>query len=317
MFTNGGKAIALGNRVLQLSHRPLILGGVAVPMFSPTLNQIVRLLRWDKPTGRLILIVPALWSLVLAAGGRPPWDLVIVVVLGAVATSAAGCVINDLWDHRLDAQVQRTRNRPLAQGHLPLWFAGVVAVVGLFCAYWLAHYLNPLGFALAVLAVPVIVLYPSAKRWCPVPQAVLATAWGFAVLIPWAAVTGRLTAIAWWLWAAVWCWTLGFDTIYALPDREDDTRLGIHSSARFFGRHTPVLVGVLLGITLILLTVVGWVAKLSVLYYVMLGVTAVVWTKQVWQLRQVQPPSVYGRMFREQVITGFLLLLGMLVPQVG
>jgi hypothetical protein len=125
-----------------------------VRMFAPGLNHLIRLLRWDKPTGRLILLVPALWSLVLASGGRPPWDLLVVVVLGAVATSAAGCVVNDLWDHRLDAQVQRTAQRPLAQGHIPLWLAGAVALVGFACAYGLAQYLNPLAFALAVLAVP-------------------------------------------------------------------------------------------------------------------------------------------------------------------
>ncbi len=286
-------------------------------MLSPAVNRMIRLLRWDKPTGRLILMLPALWSLVLAADGRPPWDLLVVVVLGAVATSAAGCVVNDLWDHRWDAQVQRTRHRPLAQGQIPLWVAGVVAGVGLFCAYGLARYLNPLGFALAVLAVPVIILYPSAKRWCPVPQAVLATAWGFAVLIPWAAVTGSFTQVTWWLWAAVWCWTLGFDTIYALPDREDDTRLGIYSSARFFGERTPLAVAFLFGLALVFFAGVGWMQGLHGFYYLMLAVTAVVWGKQIWQLRQTQPPSVYGRMFREQVWTGFLLLLGMLVPQVG
>ncbi|MEN9215195.1 MAG: 4-hydroxybenzoate solanesyltransferase [Gloeomargarita sp. DG02_4_bins_56] len=286
-------------------------------MVAPTVDRLIRLLRWDKPTGRLILMVPALWSLVLAAEGRPPWDLLLVVILGTIATSAAGCVVNDLWDHRLDAQVKRTQNRPLAQGQLPLWFAGCVMILFLFCAYLLARYLHPLSFTLAVMAVPVIVLYPSAKRWCPVPQAVLATAWGFAVLIPWAAVTGGLTGITWLLWAAVWCWTLGFDTIYALPDREDDARLGIHSSARFFGQHTPVAVGVLLGIAFILLAAVGWAAGLSGFYYGMLGVTGVVWGKQVGQLCQAQPPSVYGRMFREQVLTGFLLLLGMVLPRVG
>jgi 4-hydroxybenzoate polyprenyltransferase len=286
-------------------------------MLAPGLNHLIRLLRWDKPTGRLILLVPALWSLVLASGGRPPWDLLVVVVLGAVATSAAGCVVNDLWDHRLDAQVRRTAQRPLAQGHIPLWLAGAVALVGFACAYGLAQYLNPLAFALAVLAVPVIVLYPSAKRWCPVPQAVLATAWGFAVLIPWAAVTGTVTGVTWLLWGAVWFWTLGFDTIYALPDREDDTRLGIHSSARFFGRHTPLAVGISLAITLVLLTGVGITTGLSSFYYLMVAVTAVVWAKQVWQLRHKQPLAVYGRMFREQVITGFLLLLGMVISLMG
>lgn len=279
--------------------------------------RLVRLLRWDKPTGRLILLVPALWSLVLASRGRPPGDLLLVVVLGAVATSAAGCVVNDLWDRRLDAQVQRTRQRPLAAGQLSVSLALVIAAIFLFGAYLLARYLHPLAFGLAVLAVPVILLYPSAKRWCPIPQVILATAWGFAVLIPWAAVTGTLTAATWWLWGAVWCWTLGFDTIYALMDREDDERVGIHSSARFFGRSTPWAVGILLGLTLVLLAQVGRVLRLSWPYYLALAITAVVWARQVMRLRRSQPLPVYARCFQEQVATGFLLLVGMVVAQVG
>ncbi|MCS7293127.1 MAG: 4-hydroxybenzoate solanesyltransferase [Gloeomargarita sp. SKYBB_i_bin120] len=273
--------------------------------------RVIRLLRWDKPTGRLILMVPALWSLVLAADGHPPWDLLLVVVLGAVATSAAGCVVNDLWDRRLDAQVQRTRQRPLASGQLSVGLAMVIAAICLLCAYLLARYLNPLAFGLAVLAVPVMLLYPSAKRWCPIPQVILATAWGFAVLIPWAAVTGTLTAATWWLWGAVWCWTLAFDTIYALMDREDDARVGIHSSARFFGRYTPWAVGVLLGLTLALLAQVGRVLHRQWPYYLAMMLTAVVWATQVYRLRRSQPLPVYSRMFQEQVATGFLLLLGM------
>ena len=154
-----------------------------------TLAAIIRLLRWDKPTGRLILMIPALWSVVLAADGQPPLPLVGVIMLGTLATSAAGCVVNDLWDRNIDPHVARTRTRPLAARDLSVQVGLGVLVVALVCAYGLSLYLNPLSFWLCVLAVPFILFYPLAKRVFPVPQLVLSLAWGFAVLIPWAAVT--------------------------------------------------------------------------------------------------------------------------------
>lgn len=212
------------------------------PSAPSTVGAILRLLRWDKPTGRLILMIPALWSVFLAAAGQPPWPLVGVIVLGTLATSAAGCVVNDLWDRNIDPQVQRTKKRPLASRELSVAVAIAVLVVSLVCAYGLSLYLNRLSFWLCVLAVPFILLYPAVKRVFPVPQLVLSLAWGFAVLIPWAAVTGALQLPAWILWLAVVLWTLGFDTVYAIPDREDDRRIGINSAALFFGDYTPQMV---------------------------------------------------------------------------
>jgi heme O synthase-like polyprenyltransferase len=116
-------------------------------------------------------------------------------------------LVNDLWDRDIDPQVQRTKTRPLAAKALSVWVAIALAVLMFLCAYGLTFYLNPLSFALCVAAVPVIVLYPLAKRVFPVPQLVLAIAWGFAVLIPWAAVTGTLELATWLLWAAVIFWT--------------------------------------------------------------------------------------------------------------
>ncbi|TAE00970.1 MAG: 4-hydroxybenzoate octaprenyltransferase [Oscillatoriales cyanobacterium] len=147
-----------------------------------TLLTIIRLLRWDKPAGRLILMIPALWAVFLAAHGKPPAALVGVIVLGTLATSAAGCVINDLWDRDIDPEVERTRSRPLASRALKVQTAIGVAVISFACAAILAFYLNPLSFWLCVAAVPVIICYPLAKRFFPVPQLVLSIAWGFAIL---------------------------------------------------------------------------------------------------------------------------------------
>jgi 4-hydroxybenzoate polyprenyltransferase len=168
----------------------------------PVWLKIIRLLRWDKPEGRLILMVPALWAVFLAAEGRPPITLVGVMIVGTLATSATGCVVNDLWDRDIDPQVERTRDRPLASRALNLQVGIFVAMVAMICAGILALYLNPFTFWLCVAAVPVIVFYPSAKRVFPVPQLVLAIAWGFAVLISWSAVTTNLEPATWLLWGA-------------------------------------------------------------------------------------------------------------------
>ena len=209
-----------------------------------TFSKVMRLLRWNKPEGRLILMIPGLWAVFLAAQGKPPLPLVGVIVLGTLATSALGCVVNDLWDKDIDPEVERTKNRPLASRALSIKIGIVVAIVALICAAILAFYLNPLSFWLCVAAVPVIVLYPGAKRVFPVPQLVLSIAWGFAVLISWSAVTQNLSQPTWLLWGATVLWTLGFDTLYAMSDREDDKRIGVNSSALFFGNYVQEAIAV-------------------------------------------------------------------------
>jgi 4-hydroxybenzoate polyprenyltransferase len=280
-----------------------------------TLNEIIRLLRWHKPEGRLILMIPALWAVILASRAEPPALLVLVIIAGTIATSAAGCVVNDLWDHNIDPQVERTRTRPLAARTLTLQVGAVVALVSFLCAFGLSLYLTPLSFWLCVAAVPVIVLYPAAKRVFPVPQLVLSIAWGFAVLISWSAVTGSLTLGAWLLWGATVLWTLGFDTIYAMPDRLDDQRLGVNSSALFFGRYVEWAIAVFLAGTVGLLGVLGHYLGLHWGYWICVGIVSVLWGREVWILRRSAqlPAKIYGQLFRENVWIGFILLAGMVL----
>lgn len=282
-----------------------------------TLLAILRLLRWDKPAGRLILMIPALWAVFLAAHGRPSAALVSVIVLGTLATSAAGCVINDLWDRDIDPEVERTRSRPLASRALTVQTAIGVALISFACAAILAFYLNPLSFWLCVAAVPVIICYPLAKRFFPVPQLVLSIAWGFAVLISWSAAVGKLELATWLLWGAVVLWTMGFDTVYAMSDREDDLRLGVNSSAIFFGDNAANAVGFFFVTTVGLLAAMGIDLQLHIGFWLAIFGAAVLWFLQYSQLRKADiPRPVYGQIFRQNVWVGFVLLAGMIVGEI-
>jgi 4-hydroxybenzoate polyprenyltransferase len=277
-----------------------------------TLDAVFRLLRWDKPAGRFILMIPALWGVFLAARGNPSPFLVGIMVLGSFATSAAGCVINDLWDQDIDPLVERTRKRPLAARELTVKVAIVTGLLALACAAGFAFFLNPFTFALCVAAVPVIALYPGAKRVFPIPQLVLSIAWGFAALISWSAVTGGLEPAAWLLWGATVFWTLGFDTIYALSDREDDLKIGINSSAIFFGKAAPQAIGIFFLLTVGLLGLLGWQLSLSWPFYLSLIVAFGLWVKEYRQLIGPNSAALFPKGLSENVQIGFLLLAGMI-----
>ncbi len=280
---------------------------------EPTWLTIIRLLRWDKPAGRLILMIPALWAVFLASGAKPPLPLVGVIILGTLATSAAGCVINDLWDRDIDPEVERTRNRPLAARALSIRTGIVVVFIAFACAAVLAFYLNPLTFYLCVAAVPVIILYPLAKRVFPIPQLVLSIAWGFAVLISWSAVTENLDLNTWLLWGATIFWTLGFDTVYAMSDREDDRKLGVNSSALFFGKYAAEAVGIFFVFTIALIAYLGNALHLHFWFWFTLFLSSIAWFWQYLRLRQSDlPRPVYGQIFSQNVWIGFILLAGMI-----
>lgn len=280
-----------------------------------------QLLRWNKPSGRLILLIPAGWSLWLTPNAPPsPW-LVLLIAVGGLTVSAAGCIANDLWDRRLDSQVERTKGRPLARGGLsvPVAIASLLAllVLSLLVVLGLPAAGRSLGLVLAVMALPPILLYPSAKRWFAFPQAVLAICWGFAVLIPWAAAEGSLKPSPALLlcWLATITWTFGFDTVYAMADRPDDRKLGLRSSALSLGRHAVTAVQICYAVCLIALVLAALTAGAGTAFYpcwLMASVGMVLETRKLQPLSQ-QPMGVYGRHFKHQVWLGSLLLLGLVL----
>lgn len=293
-----------------------------IPNPPSTWQSIIYLLRWHKPAGRLILMLPALWAVFLAAHSLNPGQfpeplLVGVIIMGSIATSAAGCVVNDLWDRNIDPNVERTQSRPLASRALTIKTGLIVALVAFICAAGLLVYLNPLTIGLCVAAVPFIVLYPLAKRIFPVPQLVLSLAWGFAVLISWTAVTTSFHPAVWVLWGAVVMWTMGFDTVYAMSDREDDIKMGVNSSALFFGKWAAEAVLTFFVATAVLLSGVGTILDLSVGYSVAVLVAIALWGRQYWQLRPTHPPrQIFGQIFGQNVWIGFIILVGMIIGMV-
>jgi 4-hydroxybenzoate polyprenyltransferase len=282
-----------------------------------SVDSVLSLLRWDKPTGRLILLIPALWALFVVSQGRPSLPLLLTVVLGTIATSAVGCIANDLWDRDIDPQVERTRNRPLAARSIGLPVAIGIGVAALLGAWLISMSLNELSRWLCVAAVPVILLYPAAKRVFPVPQLILSIAWGFAVLIPWTAVKPDLSNPAMWmLWAATVFWTLGFDTVYAMADREDDEAIGVQSSARFFGDQSANAIGFAFIATALFLMWLGFTLSLKWTFWITISLSALWWWQQHQRLQGRLSRGSYGQIFTENAAIGLLLLLGMITGSV-
>jgi 4-hydroxybenzoate polyprenyltransferase len=281
------------------------------------------LLRWHKPSGRLILLIPAGWALWLVPQAPPPADLVGWIVLGGLAVSGAGCVANDLWDRHIDPQVERTRGRPLASGRVGVASALALLTLCLLLALVVVLALpsssRGLCLLLALLALPPVLLYPSAKRWFPLPQLVLALCWGFAVLIPWAAAQGGLQgALGGWplllTWLAAVSWTFGFDTVYAMSDRDDDRRLGVRSSALSLAARAPGAVAWSYGATASCLAGAALVGGVAPPFWPLWGVAAAGMQREARQLlRSDLPASAYGAHFARQVLLGALLLLALVV----
>ena len=242
------------------------------------------LARWDRPIGTWLLLLPCWWSAALAPGATP-LDLLVLFTLfaiGAIAMRGAGCTVNDLFDRDLDSQVERTRHRPLASGRLALGEALVFTAVQCAVGLIVLLFLNPFTVALCFASVPLIALYPLAKRVTWWPQAVLGVTFNWGALVGWAAVTGSLGPPALLLYAAGFCWTLGYDTIYAHQDKTDDEIVGVKSSARWLGEATRPWLAGFYALTTVLLVVAGALAGLGPLYY--LGLVAVA-GHLTWQVR--------------------------------
>jgi 4-hydroxybenzoate polyprenyltransferase len=200
------------------------------------LELYAKLMRLDKPIGTLLLLWPTLWALWLAARGTPDVQVLAIFMLGTLLMRSAGCVVNDLADRDFDPHVERTRDRPLATRRVSareaLLLAGALALI----AFALVLQLNRLTVLLSFAALFLAVSYPFTKRFFAMPQAYLGIAFGFGIPMGYAAVLGTVPAEGWWLLLANIVWTIGYDTEYAMVDRDDDVRLGLRTSAILFGR---------------------------------------------------------------------------------
>lgn len=220
-------------------------------------------------------------------------------------------IVNDLADRSIDRQVERTRSRPLASGLLGVREALALLIVLLALAASLVLLLPRLAILLSPVALVLATIYPFSKRVVPLPQLVLGAAFGWGVIMAWAAVQNQLAASAWLLYGATICWAVGYDTIYALQDREDDARIGVKSSALLFGEKSWLAVGGFFGAKLILLGLIGWLAGLNAGFYIVLAVVGGFCLGQAWRLREsISAPEAF-RMFKRQVWVGWIILAGL------
>jgi 4-hydroxybenzoate polyprenyltransferase len=196
----------------------------------------LQLIRWDRPAGWLLLLWPTLSALWMAAGGFPGWHLLAVFVLGTILMRSAGCCVNDVADREFDRDVKRTAQRPVTSGALGIGEALAVGAVLALGAFALVLTTNAATVRWSAAALAVTLVYPYTKRFLSMPQAVLGVAFSFGIPMAFAAVQGSVPAVAWWLLLGNGFWVLAYDTEYAMVDRDDDIRIGIHTSALTLGR---------------------------------------------------------------------------------
>src|SRR5436190_21370870 len=234
-----------------------------------------RLIRGDRPVGTLLLLWPTAWALWLAAGGFPPAGTLAIFLAGVWLTRSAGCVINDYADRWLDPQVARTKSRPLATGELQPRDALLTFVLMMAVAFGLVLLTNRLTVYLSVVGVLLAASYPFLKRYTYLPQLYLGLAFGWGIPMAFAAVQGKVPELAWLLFLGNLLWTTGYDTWYAMVDREDDRRAGAKSTAILFGDMDLVALGVLYAAFFLALWLVGRQAALGQAYWIGLGVAGV------------------------------------------
>lgn len=272
----------------------------------------LRLIRLDKPVGILLLLWPTLGALWLASGGKPEWSLVAIFTIGTILMRSAGCAINDVADRDIDKHVQRTAQRPLANGDIAAWEAVLVALVLSVAAFLLITPLNALTHQLSVFAVLIAASYPYFKRIFAIPQAYLGIAFGFGIPMAYAAVQDSVPGVAWLLLIANIFWAIAYDTEYAMVDREDDLKIGIKTSAITFGKHEVLAVMLCYAITLSLLLLVGWQAGLHGWFIAGLGGAAAI-SIYHYRLIKTRDRMQCFAAFRQNSWFGGLIFLGIVL----
>ncbi len=294
----------------QLDAPPNNLSDRYCPKFARPYAQLARL---DRPVGWWLLLLPCWWSSCLAsivAHTPPNWVHLALFMVGAISMRGAGSTWNDILDRDLDRKVERTKLRPLASGALRTWQAGMF--LGLQCMVGLAVLVqfNTFTIQLGLLSLVLVLIYPLMKRITNYPQIVLGAAFAWGGLTGWAAIFGSLSLAPVLLYVAAILWTIGYDTIYALQDLEDDSLVGIGSTARAHGANAPRFVGLCyLGATWLVLAAL--LASRSLGWFTILGVLAFA-LHLAWQVRsiRVNDPRIALKLFRSNRLAGLLLFAG-------
>lgn len=273
------------------------------------LDAYERLIRLDKPIGTLLLLWPTLSALWIASTGRPTLTHIVVFVMGTLLMRSAGCAINDWADRKFDPHVKRTAERPLAAGEIAPWEALMVAGVLAFFAFLLVLLTNRTTILMSLPALLIAIVYPFTKRFFALPQAFLGLAFSFGIPMAFAAVFDESVPLAWWLLGINFFWVIAYDTEYAMVDRDDDVRLGLRTSAIFFGRYEVIAVMVCYAIYIAGMTWIGHVRHFGAMYFAGLLAAALI---AIWHYFMIRGRTREGcfRAFLHNHWLGLAVFLG-------
>lgn len=296
---------------------PDALHGNWVDRFAPLwLQPYLRLARLDRPIGWWLLVLPCWWSAALVASYQsrafPALSDLILFFIGAVAMRGAGSTYNDIVDRDLDQRVARTRARPVASGQISVKAASLFCALQCLIGLLILLSFNAFAIGLGFLSMVPVLIYPFMKRITSWPQAVLGLAFSWGALMGWATAEGTLAVPAFWLYGAAVAWTMGYDTIYAVQDVEDDAIAGIRSTALLFGAHTPLAVGVfyvlasLMTFMALISAGAGWVAYASAALF------SVHLFRQTIRIR-LEDGTLALKLFRSNQDAGLLLFAGLAI----
>jgi 4-hydroxybenzoate polyprenyltransferase len=276
------------------------------------LKQYVYLMRLDKPIGILLLMWPTLWALWLASNGMPHLGVLAIFIAGVVLMRSAGCIINDFADRKLDRQVTRTRERPLATGKIPTTKALILFGVLTLIAFSLVLFLNSLVVLLAVGGLAFTVIYPYLKRITHLPQMGLGIAFSWGIPMAFAAVKNTVPPDAWLLFFTAILWPISYDTMYAMADREEDLRAGTKSTAILFGSKDTLMVALF---QVMFLSLMGWLGlyfDLNLYYYLSLLVAESFFAYQHYLIKDNVPARCL-RGFLNNNWVGLSIFLGIVL----
>ena len=273
---------------------------------------LMELMRIDKPIGTLLLLWPTLWALWIAARGLPDISVLVVFCLGVFLMRSAGCVINDFADRKVDGFVTRTKNRPLPSGRATSKEAIYLFLVLALSSFLLVLTQNILTIQLSVIGLLLAFAYPFMKRFTHLPQFVLGLAFSWSIPMAYAAEANTLSNSIWLLFLANITWTIAYDTMYGMVDKEDDLKIGIKSTAILFGKNDKLIIGLLQWATLILLSIVGILEHLSWFFYIGLVVASILFLQQQRHIKDRSKEACF-KAFLDNNYVGLVIFIGFIL----
>ena len=269
----------------------------------------LQLMRFHKPIGIFLLLWPTWWALWFSAKGIPSIKNLFIFTAGVILMRAAGCIINDLADRKLDCHVARTNQRPITSGQVSVKQALLLFCTICFGAFILVLNTNKLTIILSCFALFFAILYPFMKRYTHWPQLVLGVAFSFSIPMAFAAQTNTVPILAWILMLTNLIWTITYDTEYAMVDLEDDQVIGVKSTAILFGEKNPLMIGILQTVMIIMLFIIGIWQNISWLFYISLIAASGLFIYQQKLLRSNDPKKYY-KAFLNNHWLGLIIFVG-------